>query len=61
VLPEEADTWTAGVVFQPDHAARLLVSVDYYNIDIAGRDQHGGHANRWSTAASTTRRRNSAT
>jgi hypothetical protein len=35
VNPEEADTWTAGVVVQPDVLRGFSVSVDYYNIDIA--------------------------
>jgi hypothetical protein len=35
VNPEEADTWTAGVVVQPDAIPGLSVSVDYYNIEIA--------------------------
>lgn len=32
--PEEATTWTAGVVFQPDFLPRFSMSVDYYNIKI---------------------------
>ena len=36
VKPEEADTWTAGVVLQPDFLSGLSLSVDYYNIEIAG-------------------------
>ncbi len=36
VRPEEADTWTAGVVFQPDFIPGLSLSLDYYNIEIAG-------------------------
>jgi iron complex outermembrane receptor protein len=35
VNPEEADTWTAGVVVQPDVMPGFSVSVDYYNIEIA--------------------------
>lgn len=35
VNPEEADTWTAGVVVQPHIMPGFSVSVDYYNIDIA--------------------------
>jgi hypothetical protein len=35
VNPEEADTWTAGVVVQPDAIPGLSLSVDYYNIEIA--------------------------
>jgi len=35
VNPEEADTWTAGVVLQPDMMPGFSISVDYYNIDIA--------------------------
>jgi outer membrane receptor protein involved in Fe transport len=35
VNPEEADTWTAGVVFQPNFLRGFSVSVDYYDIDIA--------------------------
>jgi outer membrane receptor protein involved in Fe transport len=36
VKPEEADTWTAGVVLQPDFIPGFSASVDYYNIQIAG-------------------------
>lgn len=36
VAPEEADTWTAGVVFQPDFIPGLRMSLDYYNIEISG-------------------------
>jgi len=36
VNPEEADTWTAGIVLTPDFAPGLAVSLDYYNIEIAG-------------------------
>ncbi|AJA10480.1 TonB-dependent receptor [Sphingopyxis fribergensis] len=32
--PEKADTWTLGVVFQPDFAPRFNMSLDYYNIKI---------------------------
>jgi iron complex outermembrane recepter protein len=32
--PETADTWTLGVVFQPDFVPGFSVSVDYYNIKI---------------------------
>ncbi len=32
--PEKADTWTLGVVFQPDFLPRFNMSVDYYNIKI---------------------------
>ncbi len=32
--PEKADTWTLGVVFQPDFLPRFNVSLDYYNIKI---------------------------
>ena len=35
VRPEEADTWTAGLVFQPDFVPGLSMSVDYYNIQIS--------------------------
>jgi hypothetical protein len=35
-LPEEADTWTAGIVVQPDFFPGFSASVDYYNIEIAG-------------------------
>lgn len=35
VNPEEADTWTAGVVIQPNVMPGFSISVDYYNIDIA--------------------------
>ena len=36
VEPEEADTWTAGVVFRPDFFPGFSVSVDYYDIEIDG-------------------------
>ncbi|WP_332817099.1 TonB-dependent receptor domain-containing protein [Sphingopyxis sp.] len=32
--PEKADTWTLGLVFQPDFLPRFNLSVDYYNIKI---------------------------
>lgn len=32
--PEVADTFTAGVVYQPEWAPELSLSVDYYNIEI---------------------------
>ncbi len=32
--PEEATTWTAGVVFQPDFVPGFSMSVDYYNIEV---------------------------
>jgi outer membrane receptor protein involved in Fe transport len=35
VNPEEADTYTAGVVFQPAAADNLSVSLDWYQIDIS--------------------------
>jgi outer membrane receptor protein involved in Fe transport len=36
LVPEEADTWTVGVVLQPDlgSAGRLRLSVDYYDIQL---------------------------
>jgi len=36
LVPEEADTWTVGVVFQPDlgSAGRFRLSVDYYDIKL---------------------------
>jgi len=34
--PEEADTWTAGVVYRPGWLPGLAVSVDYYDIKIKG-------------------------
>ena len=36
LVPEEADTWTVGVVFQPDlgSAGRFRLSVDYYDIQL---------------------------
>ncbi|MBN8819558.1 MAG: TonB-dependent receptor [Sphingomonas sp.] len=38
LVPEKADTWTVGAVFQPDlgSAGRLRVSVDYYDIKLDG-------------------------
>jgi len=36
VQPEEADTYTAGIVFQPDFLPGLSLSLDYYNIKISG-------------------------
>jgi hypothetical protein len=35
VSPEEADTYTAGVVWQPGFAEGLQMSLDWYRIDIA--------------------------
>lgn len=35
--PEEADTFTAGVVWQPSFAEGLRFSIDYYDIDIDGQ------------------------
>jgi len=32
--PEKADTWTLGMVFQPDFLPRFNMSIDYYNIKI---------------------------
>lgn len=32
--PEKADTWTLGLVFQPDFLPRFNLSVDYYNIKV---------------------------
>ena len=32
--PEKANTWTLGVVFQPEFLRRFTVSVDYYNIRV---------------------------
>lgn len=32
--PEKADTWTLGVVWQPDFLPRFNMSLDYYNIKI---------------------------
>jgi outer membrane receptor protein involved in Fe transport len=32
--PEKANTWTLGVVFQPEFLPRFNVSVDYYNIKV---------------------------
>jgi outer membrane receptor protein involved in Fe transport len=34
VNPEEADTTTAGVVFQPSRANNLSMSIDWYEIDV---------------------------
>src|SRR5690606_17892700 len=34
--PEEADTWTLGVVFQPSFLPRFNASIDYYSIEIEG-------------------------
>jgi iron complex outermembrane recepter protein len=36
LAPEEADTFTAGVVYQPSWLPGFSASVDYYKIDIAG-------------------------
>jgi iron complex outermembrane receptor protein len=38
LVPEKADTWTVGVVLQPDlgSAGRLRLSADYYNIELDG-------------------------
>jgi outer membrane receptor protein involved in Fe transport len=37
VAPEEADTFTAGVVFSPEFLDGLQFSVDYYSIDLEGQ------------------------
>lgn len=37
LAPEEADTFTAGVVLEPSFVDNLQLSVDYYSIDIAGQ------------------------
>ncbi|ATQ43361.1 TonB-dependent receptor plug domain-containing protein [Caulobacter mirabilis] len=34
--PEEADTFTAGIVLQPSAVPGLTASIDYYSIDISG-------------------------
>ncbi len=34
LTPEEADTWTVGVVFQPSFVPGFNISVDYFNIEI---------------------------
>ena len=34
LAPEKANTWTAGVVFQPSFIPRFNVSLDYYNIKV---------------------------
>lgn len=36
VNPEEADTWTAGVVFQPEFLPGFSASVDWFSVDISG-------------------------
>ncbi len=36
VLPEEADTFTVGAVFRPSFISGLSMSLDYYDIKIAG-------------------------
>ncbi|MGQ0558981.1 MAG: TonB-dependent receptor domain-containing protein [Sphingosinicella sp.] len=36
LLPETANTWTVGLIFQPDFIPGLSLSVDYYNIEITG-------------------------
>lgn len=36
LVPEEADTFTAGVVFQPTFVPRLTISADYHDIEITG-------------------------
>ena len=34
--PEEAKTWTAGIVFTPEFADGLTLAVDYYKVEIEG-------------------------
>lgn len=34
IQPEAADTWTAGIVLQPDFVPGLSMSLDYYNVKI---------------------------
>lgn len=36
LAPEEADTFTAGIVFEPAFIPGLTASIDYYSIDIGG-------------------------
>ncbi len=36
LVPEESDSYTIGVVFQPTFVPNLAVTVDYFNIDIDG-------------------------
>ena len=36
LVPEEADTFTAGIIYQPTWASRLSLSADYYDIKIDG-------------------------
>ena len=44
VKPEKADTWTAGVVFNPSFLPGLSVSVDWYRHQDQRRDRTGRHA-----------------
>jgi iron complex outermembrane receptor protein len=37
LAPEKADTWTAGIVLQPQFLSGFRFSVDYYQIEIAGQ------------------------
>ncbi len=43
--PEEADTFTYGVVFQPSFVPRFNISVDYFKIEVAQAIQTVGAAN----------------
>ena len=36
LAPEEAKTWTAGIVFTPEFADGLSLSIDYYKVEIEG-------------------------
>ena len=43
--PEESDTYTVGVIFQPEFAPGLIMSVDWFNIRIDGTISSYGSAN----------------
>ena len=36
LAPEEAKTWTAGIVFTPEFASGLSLAIDYYKVEIEG-------------------------
>ena len=45
LAPEESDTYTVGVIFQPEFASGLTVSVDWFNIRVEGTISSYGASN----------------
>ena len=57
LTPEEADTYSYGVVFTPRFAPGLALTVDYFDIKIDNTISTFGPRTRWTRAMSTTIRR----